>query len=105
MKNKLIRDFIYEYKHNFCGDKYDLPHHLIIEITSDEKGETSHFMPAEDIKNLTLGTMIDKLESRGQWKIDLDVSELFTEEWSKAMEQRWNYLHALRDIKLQDLNP
>ena len=78
---------------------------LIIEITSDEKGETSHFMPAEDIKNLTLGTMIDKLESRGQWKIDLDVSELFTEEWSKAMEQRWNYLHALRDIKLQDLNP
>lgn len=78
---------------------------LILEITSDEKSETSHFMPAEDIKNLTLGTMIDKLESFGQWKLDLDVSGLFTEEWSKAMEQRWNYLHALRDIKLQDLNP
>ncbi len=78
---------------------------LIIEITSDEKSETSHFMPAEDINNLTLGTMIDKLESHGQWKIELDVASLFTEEWSKAMDQRWNYLHALRDIKLQDLNP
>lgn len=78
---------------------------LLLEITNDEKGETSHFMPAEDINNLTLGTMIDRMESRGQWKIDLDVSELFSEEWGKAMEQRLNYLHALRDIKLQSLRP
>ena len=78
---------------------------LLIEITNDEKGETSLFMPAEDINNLTLGTMLDRMESRGQWKIDLDVSELFSEEWGKAMEQRLNYLHALRDIKLQSLRP
>ncbi|MBQ9229650.1 MAG: YihY/virulence factor BrkB family protein [Prevotella sp.] len=78
---------------------------LLIEITNDEKGETSHFMPAEDINNLTLGTMLDRMESRGQWKIDLDVSELFSEEWGMAMEQRLNYLHALRDIKLQSLRP
>lgn len=78
---------------------------LLIEITNDEKGDTSHFMPAEDINNLTLGTMLDRMESRGQWKIDLDVGELFSEEWGKAMEQRLNYLHALRDIKLQNLRP
>lgn len=78
---------------------------LLIEITSDEKGETSHFMPAEDISHLTLGTMVDRMESKGQWKIDLDVSELFTDEWGKAMERRQNYLHVLRDIKLQDLHP
>jgi membrane protein len=78
---------------------------LIIEITSDEKGETSHFMPAEDINNLTLGRMLERLESRGQWKIDLDFSNQFTEQWAKAIELRSNYLHALRDIKLQDLRP
>lgn len=78
---------------------------LLIEITNDEKGDTSHFMPAEDINNLTLGTMLDRMESRGQWKIDIDVSELFSEEWGKAMEQRLIYLHALRDIKLQNLRP
>ena len=78
---------------------------LIIEITSDEKGETSHFMPAEDINNLTLGRMLERLESRGQWKIDLDFSNQFTEQWAKAIEIRSNYLHALRDIKLQDLRP
>lgn len=78
---------------------------LIVELTSDEKGETAHYMPAEDIRNITLGTMIDRLESRGTWKLDLDVGKLFSEQWGKAMEQRLKYLHALRDIPLQDLNP
>ncbi|MCR5513804.1 MAG: YihY/virulence factor BrkB family protein [Prevotella sp.] len=76
---------------------------LVIEISTDEKGETSCFMPAEDIKNLTLGTMIDRLESYGQWKIDLDVSELFSEQWGKAMELRSMYLRDSRQIPVQDL--
>lgn len=76
---------------------------LIVELTSDEKGETSHFLPAEDISHLTLGAMIDRLESYGQWKMDLNISELFSEQWGKAMELRSGYLHSLQSIKLQDL--
>ena len=78
---------------------------LVIELSNDEKGDVSHFMPAEDIHNLTLGMMIDRMEAQGQWKIDLDVSNLLSSEWGKAMEIRSNYLHAQRDIKLQDLCP
>lgn len=77
---------------------------LIIEITVDEKGETSCFMPAEDIKNLTLGAMIDRMESFGQWKIDLDVSKLFSEQWGKAMELRSIFLRETRQILVQDLS-
>ena len=76
---------------------------LLIEITTDEKGDTSKFMPAEDIKNLSLGVMIDRLESQGTWKIDLDVSSLFNSKWGKAMECRSAYLKGMRDIQLQDL--
>ena len=76
---------------------------LLTEVTSDEKSEESRFMPAEDIHNLTLGTMIDRLEARGTWKIDLDVSELFTSEWGKAIEVRSSYLKNLQRIRLQDL--
>ena len=76
---------------------------LIVEITSDEKGETSRFMPAEDIHNLTLGTMIDRLESAGQWKIDLNVSDLFSDEWAKAIDLRGSYLREARKIALKDL--
>ena len=76
---------------------------LVIEVTSDEKGEVAHYMPAEDIRNLTVGVMVDRLESHGNWKIDLDVSELFSDEWSKAMELRSTYLRGARNILLQDL--
>ena len=76
---------------------------LLTEVTSDEKSEESRFMPAEDIQNLTLGTMIDRLEAHGTWKIDLDVNELFTSEWGKAIEARSNYLKNARQIRLQDV--
>ncbi len=78
---------------------------LIVELTSDEKGETSRFMPAEDINSLTLGRMVERLESVGLWKIDLDLSRLMTKEWVRGLQMRSDYLHALRDIKLQDLRP
>ncbi len=76
---------------------------MLIEITSDEKGEESRFMPAEDLRNMTLGTMIDRLESNGKWKIDLDVSQFFSAEWAKAMELRTSYLRSARDIALKQL--
>jgi membrane protein len=76
---------------------------LLIEISGDEKGETSRFMPAEDISHMTYGMMVDRLESKGRWKIELDVSELFKGEWAKAIELRREYLRGARNIKLQDL--
>jgi len=76
---------------------------LLIEITSDEKGETSSYMPAESLDNLNLGVMMDRLEAQGKWKIDISISDLFTSTWGKAVEQRSLYLKSLRDIKLQDL--
>ena len=76
---------------------------LLIEVTSDEKGEESRFMPSEDLSNLTLGTMIDRLEARGRWKIDLDVSRLLSQKWRKAIGARSNYLKTMRNIFLQEL--
>ena len=60
-------------------------------------------MSNADISNLTYGILVDRLESKGHWKIDLDVSELFKGEWTKAIELRSEYLRGARDIKLQDL--
>ncbi len=76
---------------------------LLTEISGDEKGEITRFMPAEDINNLTYGVMVDRLESKGRWKINLDVSEMFTGKWARAMELRSEYLRGARNIKLQDL--
>ena len=76
---------------------------LLIEVTSDEKGEESRLMPSEDLSNLTLGTMIDRLEARGRWKIDLDVSRLLSQKWGKAIGARSNYLKTMGNIFLQEL--
>ena len=77
--------------------------HLLVELTSDEKGEESRFMPAEDLTNMTLGTMIDRLEARGRWKIDLDTEKLGGSQWSKAIQMRMDYLKDMRQVRLLDL--
>jgi membrane protein len=76
---------------------------LLIEITTDEKGDTSQFMPAEDIRNLSVGTMVDRLEAQGTWKVDLDISKLVAPSWSKAVKYRTDYLKKLREIPLHEL--
>ncbi len=76
---------------------------LLIEISSDEKGESSQFVPSESLSNLNVGVMIDRLEAEGKWKLDISVNELLGSEWTKAIEERSNYLKSLRNIKLEEL--
>ncbi len=76
---------------------------MLIEVTKDGKDEEIRFMPAEDIKHMTLGVMIDRLEAHGTWKIGLDVSRVLTDEWKRAIEARSVYLKTAHQILLQDL--
>ena len=76
---------------------------LLVELSSDEKGESSRYMPAESLQNLSLGVMIDRLEAQGRWQIDLPVSRLFSSSWVRGVEARMNYLRQMRDVRLEDL--
>ena len=75
---------------------------LAIEITSDEKGEQSRFVPALSTEQLSLGIMIDRIESLGKWKLDWDRESLNESVWSKALAVRSNYLKQSKDILLRD---
>lgn len=76
---------------------------LLIEITGDEKGQTSQFVPAESLSNLSLGVMIDRIEAQGKWQLQLDLSQVDGTEWKKAIAQRSEYLRHQRDIPLEKL--
>ena len=76
---------------------------LVLEISSDEKGQSSLFVPAESLLNLSVGVMVDRLEAQGLWKIDLPISHLVSEQWGRVVELRSNYLKNLRNIRLEDL--
>ena len=76
---------------------------LLIEISSDEKGEASRYMPAESISRLSVGVMIDRLEAQGRWKLNLPISAFYSDKWTRVFEGRNRYLHDLREILLVDL--
>ncbi len=76
---------------------------LVIEVSTDEKGDTSQFVPAESLANLNVGVMVDRLEAQGSWKIDLPVGDILSDDWAKAVEMRLQYLRSLKNIRLEDI--
>lgn len=90
---RVVNDLLYEM----------IDSRLLIEITSDEKGEPSQFVPAENVENLSLGVLIDRLESRGRWKIDLPLDDFYNDNWRRAFEERRIYLRKSRSILLKNM--
>ena len=75
---------------------------LAIEITSDEKGEPSRFVPAMSVDKLSLGIMIDSIESSGKWQLEWHRQNLVQSQWLKAISVRSNYLKQSRELLLKD---
>ncbi len=76
---------------------------LLVEISADEKGEAARYMPAESIDNISLGVMIDRLESQGKWRLKVPLNDINKELWVHALKMRSNYLQDTRSILLKDL--
>lgn len=76
---------------------------LVIEISSDEKGEASRYMPAESVERLSLGSLIDRLEAQGGWRLRVPLDSINKTEWLKALKMRGNYLKECHTILLKDL--
>lgn len=76
---------------------------LIIEISNDEKDEECTYIPAESTSNISIGMMIDRLESHGKWTLNIDLRKTTSQLWGKAYNMHKAYLHSNRDILLKDL--
>ena len=83
---------------------YDLTRmHIIIEVTGDEKGEISCYQPAEPTSRLSVGLLIDRLESQGRWSLELDLHKFASENWKHVIKSRSDYLANQRGILLKDM--
>ena len=76
---------------------------LLAELTSDEKGDTSRFIPAVSVEQLSYGMLIDRMEAQGKWRIDLPMKPLNTDQWRRILRVRKDFLMQGRDILLKDL--
>ena len=77
--------------------------HVLIEVTSDEKGEESFFLPAEPNSRLSVGTLVDRLESQGKWALELDMHMLDSANWRSIIKARSAYLDSQHGILLKDV--
>lgn len=76
---------------------------ILTEITTDDKGDYNFYQPAESTSRLSVGLLIDRLESYGKWKIELDLHTFKSEKWKKILMSRSIYLESQRNILLKDL--
>ena len=76
---------------------------LLVEISNDEKGAASRFMPAESIDRMSVGCMMDRLESHGQWRLSLPLGKYYNDKWAQVLQARSKYLSDLREVLLKDL--
>ena len=77
--------------------------HVMIEVNGDEKGEEGCFQPAEPTSRLSVGLLIDRLESQGKWTMELDMHMLDSDNWRHIIKARSAYLDSQRGILLKDV--
>jgi membrane protein len=78
---------------------------LVINIGGDKDSEPA-FMPREDIANITVGEMVDRLDNIGSWPISgTDLDDLIKDypNWQHALSMRQNYIDELRKVRVTDL--
>lgn len=90
---RIVNDLLYELSNV----------NIITEVMIDEKGEECRYQPAESTERLSVGTIIDRLESRGKWTVDLDLHNMGTTKWRDVIKSRNDYLEKQRLILLKDL--
>jgi membrane protein len=71
---------------------------------ADAAADTPRYQPAEALQNITLGTMVDRLESIGSWSLNIDLHALISSpEWASVYSKRKEYFDNLRQTYLKDL--
>lgn len=76
---------------------------LINEISGDEKGEVSVYQPAQDLRRMSVGLLIEKYETKGKWNIDLNMEQADHEKWTQIINIHKDYLKKQKHILLKDL--
>lgn len=76
---------------------------LVITVLVDKKSRLTVYVPAENLANISVGVLIDRLEAKGKWQIDLPMEQLHSDKWHHVLETRSRYLKEMRNVRLEDL--
>ena len=75
---------------------------LVYESLTDEKDDSPGYMPGIDIGSLSIGTLLQRLESNGAEDFKIDI-ESYSTPWETLAEIRKDYLNRSDKVLLKDL--
>lgn len=76
---------------------------MIHEVLTDQKSEETGYLPSIDINKLTIGLLLDEIESYGSEDFKIDSTEEFNNEWKALIEVK-NYRDSKAgEILIKDL--
>ena len=74
---------------------------LLSENSADGKYQEPTYQPAMTLQKLTVGAMVERLDSMGGWHLDIDLHEQLAQvEWKQYLALREQYLAELRKLPL-----
>ena len=74
---------------------------LLSENSADGKDQEPTYQPAMTLQKLTVGAMVERLDSMGGWHLDIDLHEQLAQvEWKQYLALREQYLAELRKLPL-----
>lgn len=77
---------------------------ILTEIIGQKSGSEARFQPAMALSNLTVGSVIDKLEGNGSWNLSVDFnpSSCNAETLEQILSIRRRYIADMSQIPMQD---
>lgn len=76
---------------------------ILSEVCGDDKANAPRYQPAECIYRLTVGTLLDRMESKGKWRPDLGAKIKKSEIWLSIFRHHKEYIDKQRHILIKDL--
>ena len=80
---------------------------MIVDVTGGNKDKNQAYMPAKDIATITVGNMVEKLDTVGNWTLEDMNIECLAEKnsaWAETLKTRKDYIQKLNEVKIIDLH-